>query len=511
MPTRSDEGTPATPRAQGRPRRWPAIAALAATLGLVGAAAVIRAGPGSSNGVRVVAGSNQLVNRGAAGAATRNSPAISQSPTDPRILAITDIAGRVGRPDLSTGVHVSGNGGQTWIDAKLVLPAGQTRTFEAQSAFDGQGTLFVLFSTLEGRGVVTSGLWLESSRDGGQTFSPPVRVVDRLAYQPRLVINQRSGDVHVTWLQASDTVTPEVAASPDQTSSAAATPTTPGPGFGAPPNPIKMATSQDGGATFGEPAQVNDPRRRRVGAASPLLAPNGDVIVLYEDYGTDAADLQGMPGGVHEGTFSLVVSRSTDGGATFSTEEVAESSVVPSERFLAFLPRFPSLAVDPRNGALYVAWSDTRNGDADVFVRRSDDKGKTWSGPVRVDNHKGSPGQQQYLPKVAVAPDGRVDVLFLDSDDQPDKLATTAVLASSVDGANTWSAVAVSDEVFDARLGPRNAQGETGPGTDAAAGTTLGLVSTTDTAYAVWADSRRGKADTQRQDVFFAPVRVGPE
>jgi glycosyltransferase involved in cell wall biosynthesis len=49
------------------------------------------------------------------------------------------------------------------------------------------------------------------------------------------------------------------------------------------------------------------------------------------------------------------------------------------------------MAIDPRDGALYVAWSDSRNGDLDVFVRRSDDQGKSWTGPVRVDSDDGTP------------------------------------------------------------------------------------------------------------------------
>ena len=37
---------------------------------------------------------------------------------------------------------------------------------------------------------------------------------------------------------------------------------------------------------------------------------------------------------------------------------------------------FPQIAIDPKSKRLYVTWSDYRNGDLDVFVARSDDKGK---------------------------------------------------------------------------------------------------------------------------------------
>jgi len=268
-----------------------------------------------------------------------------------------------------------------------------------------------------------------------------------------------------------------------------------------------MASSGDGGATFTVRAEVSDPRRRRVGAASPVVAPGGDIFVLYQDYGSDVADFEGLPGEVHEGAFSLVMSRSRDGGSTFADTGVVESTVVGSERFLVFLPKFPSLAVDPRDCTLYVAWSDIRNGDADVFVRRSDDRGKTWSRGVRVDNAEDSPRQQQYLPKVAVAPDGRVDVLFLDRDDRSEPVRTTAVLSSSGDKGGAWHAVTVSDQPFDARVGPRNEARDQDPRI-AETGANLGLVSTVDADFAVWADSRRGSLDRGQQDLFAAPVRV---
>ncbi|MDQ3569666.1 MAG: glycoside hydrolase [Actinomycetota bacterium] len=510
MNTEVDPRTPTSPADggppssdTGDPRRKRVLAgALAFTLGLLVLAGALWWVLGRS-GVRLKAGPNQPVNQDASMVSAHNSPTIAVSPTDRRFLAV---AGRIDRPNYSASVHVSQDGGQTWSDSKLALPPGQSRPFEPQPAFDGQGSLFVLFSTLEAQGVIPNGLWLERSEDGGRTFSPPVKVADRFTYQPRLVINQASGNVHVTWLQASEAVVPEVAASLDQTSSEK-----PAPGLGPPPNPIVMATSRDGGATFSERAQVSDPRRERVGAASPAIAPNGDLYVLYQDYGADVTDFRGLPGGVHRGAFSLVMSRSTNTGSSFSTAGVAESAAVPFERFLVFLPKFPSLAIDPRNGTLYVAWSDNRNGDADVFVRHSDDGGRTWSRLARVDNHEDEPRHQQYLPKVDVAPNGRVDVLFLNGNDRSERLLTLAVLASSVDGGRTWEAIAVSSDAFDARIGPHNGPRDADGRGQADTGTTLGLVSTDDAAYTVWADSRRGTTETGSQDLFFAPVRVTRE
>ena len=477
-----------------RRRPWRAVAGLLVlALGLALIIETVWSRLGDSDRLLVAAGPNRPVNQDTGSVAAHNSPDVVVSPVDPRTMAV---AGRVDRPDFSAGVHVTRDGGQTWSDSVLILPAGQSRPYQPQLAFDARGTLFVLFSTLEGQGVVPGGLWLEGSRDGGRTFSVPVQVASRFAYQPRLLIDQTSGNVHVTWLQATEAVIPEVATSFNPSLGKRS------PGLGPPPNPVVMATSYDGGVTFSSRAQVSDPTRQRVGAATPARAPNGDLYVLYQDYGDDVADFQGLEGPVHSGRFSLVLARSTDSGRSFATAGLAEEGVVPSERFLVYLPRFPSLAIDQQSGSLYVAWSDTRRGDPDVFVRRSDDGARSWSKPVMVGNDKGNPRQAQFLPKLAVAPNGRVDLLYLDQRGSADKLPTAAVLATSVDKGETWGTIALSDDTFDARIGPRNEQDE------ADLGTNLGLFSTNDGAFAAWADARRGTVDTDKQDLFFAPVRI---
>ena len=59
----------------------------------------------------------------------------------------------------------------------------------------------------------------------------------------------------------------------------------------------------------------------------------------------------------------------------------------------------PTLAVDRTNGPfrgwLYVVWNDTRNGDADVYLTSSPDRGTTWTAPVRVNDDDVGGGTDQ--------------------------------------------------------------------------------------------------------------------
>jgi hypothetical protein len=73
----------------------------------------------------------------------------------------------------------------------------------------------------------------------------------------------------------------------------------------------------------------------------------------------------------------------------------------------------PDIAVNRNTGELYIVWQDTRfnNGLVGVVVSRSGDGGSTWSDPVPVNTIE---SVQAFLPVVAVNEDGTVGVLYYD-------------------------------------------------------------------------------------------------
>jgi hypothetical protein len=115
-------------------------------------------------------------------------------------------------------------------------------------------------------------------------------------------------------------------------------------------------------------------------------------------------------------------------------------------------------------------------------------------------------GRSQYLPRVGVAPDGRVDVAYYDRRSDPNDVMTDVSLASSTDrGASFPTQVRVTDRRFSSRVGPE------GPGGEADLGTRIGLVSVEDRALAVWTDTRNGSVASARQDIYAAVVVDLPE
>jgi hypothetical protein len=140
----------------------------------------------------------------------------------------------------------------------------------------------------------------------------------------------------------------------------------------------------------------------------------------------------------------LWIAVSRNGGATFSAPRLVmemQSLPVPGLRTGDTVPMF---AVAP-DGTLYATWQDVRfsNGKrTDVLVTSSRDEGQTWSMPVKA-NDTPAGAQDAFTPAIAVDARGRVGILYYDlRDDTSTKdgaFMTTEWLTTSTDGGRTWS------------------------------------------------------------------------
>jgi hypothetical protein len=445
---------------------------------LAAGAVVLLVGRGGPDQIAVRAGADRLLTVHAERLAAHDSPTIVRSPTEPSRLVVAE---KVDRPAFAAALHVSGDGGRSWDDVRFPTPAGEDRPYAPDLAWAPDGRLFMSFVTLQGKGNSPGAVWVTQSRSGGRTWAAPRRVVGPNAFQVRLAVDPEGGDLFLTWLQASDAAVGCANC------------------FGAVRLPILASRSADGGRTWSAPAQVSRSKRLRVGAPVPAVLPDGRLVVLYYDFKGDRVDWENLRRGPYRGTFELVMSRSRRRGTSFE-ETVVEPRVVPRGRFLVYLPRFPALAADPERGTLYAAWPDARAGTRDILLRRSEDDGSSWSQPRRIG--PASPGGQS-LPRLAVAPGGRVDLAYLEGSGDDRGATTRARFATSFDQGRSWSSLALSSRVFDAAVGPEGAPGVTDQGTR------VGLVSSDPDAFAVWTDARRGTPVTGKLDIFFAPVAIG--
>lgn len=466
-----------------RRRPWALVGSALVAIG----AGVFVLGSTSSDADAPVVGANRPVNTGATDEldiTSHNSPTVVRSPVDPDRLAV---ANRIDTPRFSCALHVSADAGTTWSRTAVPFPSGEeepARCYAPDVAFGPDGRLYLSFVTLRGVGNTPSALWVVSSADGGTTLSTPLRVAGALTFQVRIATDPgMAGRVYLSWLQADTTALHAL------------------PNTG---NPVVVVRSDDHGRSWTRPARVSPPSRARVVAPSTAVGRDGRLHLSYLDLGDDRLDYhgghEGRGGPPYGGTWALVVARSDDQGATWD-EVVVDEAVVPTERFIVFLPPSPSLAVDGRH--VYVAFHDASLGDADVWVWTSADAGESFSQRRRVNDTPRADGTAQYLATLAVAPKGRLDVVYYDRRADDEDVMNHVSLQSSDDrGRSFGRPLRLSEVAFDSRIGYGGERGLPD------LGSRLGLLSADRRVLAVWSDTRAGTPASQKQDLAMAIVAL---
>jgi len=156
----------------------------------------------------------------------------------------------------------------------------------------------------------------------------------------------------------------------------------------------------------------------------------------------------------------------------------------------------------PGRGNVYVLASVMRKSNtdpADVMFTRSTDGGVTWDPPVRI-NDDASMLDYQWLGTMSVAPNGRIDAVWLDTRQDPWNLHEKSALyySYSEDQGVTWSVNVQLSEVFDPHIG--------WPGTppQKKMGDYFDMVSDEGGAHLAWANTLNGE-----EDVYYAYITPG--
>jgi hypothetical protein len=248
--------------------------------------------------------------------------------------------------------------------------------------------------------------------------------------------------------------------------------------------PIVFQRSTDGGRSWSPIVHLSHPPNTQNQGTTVAVGPRGEVYVAWEDFHKD----------------QILFTRSLDCGQTFDMER-GMTSIVPVPEPLpgsAYrLDSFPRMAVSQTTGSIFITWADYRTGNADVLLARSTDRGVGWSVPARVNdvttNH-------QIFPAITTF-DGRVDVSFYDSRNDPGgKLLDIYYAQSNDDGRTFLPNVRVTDAAFDPNLGI------TGGGA-AFLGDYNGIASNAAGAHPIWADNRNVSPTALRdQDIYTATI-----
>ncbi len=257
-------------------------------------------------------------------------------------------------------------------------------------------------------------------------------------------------------------------------------------GGGAANQKVHINRSTDGGATWSANNNIS-------GALGSYLdqgvniqtGPAGEVYTAWAVY----------PGPGLSDEKSIGFSKSTDGGATFSTAV----NIITNIRGIRVTGcgksmranSFPSMAVDnsfgPNRGTIYIVWTNVgvpginTGTDVDIYMIKSSNGGTTWSTPVKVNGGPTGVGKKHYFGWITCDPKtGTLSVIFYD-DRNVSSTQVEAWVATSCDGGNNWIDFRVSDVAFTPNVG-----------TGGYFGDYLGISAYDNVVYPVWTDNRNG-------------------
>lgn len=296
-------------------------------------------------------------------------------------------------------LQISNDRGTTWGSPKVIYPAGASTGGQWDSQIvvdpvDGQ-TVYASFMQNNKSDIIVA-----KSTDFGVTWSYVIAdATNSGTDKPILAV--RGPDVFVTYNHA-------------QT--------------------IWGAYSHDGGATFTE-VKIN--QNGRLGwslAGGGTITPNGNAYFAWAGYESN---------GGAKGKVNLFVSRSTDGGATWTTQAIDVSASPPDCSTLlcgwAFLGAQLVMTSDT-DGNLYLLWNagSTARGPERIYFAKSIDGGNTYSAKVDV---SGAPaGTHHAFPAIAATGTGDVRISWMDARAANGGIDKWNVYyRSSTNGGSTWS------------------------------------------------------------------------
>ncbi len=197
---------------------------------------------------------------------------------------------------------------------------------------------------------------------------------------------------------------------------------------------LYIAYSSNGGATWSAPIKVNDGTTKfeRVIGAYPAVDHNTGVVYdSWHDYAKNIIFVdKSTDGGVSWGTD--VAAATTHAGFGKDIGCVGGRAQGPAH----------ALKVGP-SGALYLVYADpvTSRG-FDILLTKSTNGGATWSTPVVLNDDTGS--ADQFHPTLSVESNGlggdKVTVSFYDRRDDPSNCLAYVYATQSTDSGATWSA-----------------------------------------------------------------------
>ena len=296
--------------------------------------------------------------------------------------------------------------------------------------------------------LLTSAILVSKSADGGDTWSEPTTLISETSafhFNDKESITADPGNASIVYAVWDRSRFPSEHADFNALRSAAFR------------GPATFSRTTNGGATWSMPRNIMPTNANLFTIGNQIaVLPDGSLVDVFELF--HGSGRQPSP---NQYTESLM--RSTDKGLTWSQviDISLDRSVAVRDPDTGAAVRagagLPDVAVDPKNGTIYVVWSDSRFSGGvrdDVALSKSTDGGRTWSAPVKV--NKTPLPVAAFTPSVDVAADGTIGVTYYDfrnNTPAPGAL-TDAFIVHSHNGGATWRENRLTPTSFDIEQAP---------------------------------------------------------
>ena len=338
------------------------------------------------------------------------------------LFAIT-LGQTVGETLSSVSVTINNNGTSTVAGSDLasvsVYKDTGNGTFDPAVDYDNAGNFYYSFGGAPLSGSYPNSIAVSKSTNGGTTWNTPVAVTfntNRFFDDKYYIAVDRSASafanrVYVSWDRNSGN---------NQL--------------------LYISYSSNGGTSWSAPIKVNDGTSKfeRVIGAYPAVAQQtaggvaaGTVFDSWHDYAQNKIFVdKSTNGGVSWGTD--VAAATTHAGFGANIGCVGGRSQGPAH----------ALKVGP-SGTLYLVYADPVTGRGfNILLTRSTNGGATWSTPVSLNDDTGT--ADQFHPTLSVEPNGtggdKITVSFYDRRDDPSNCLAYVYATQSTDNGATWAA-----------------------------------------------------------------------
>ena len=341
-------------------------------------------------------------------------------PSDPNIIFASANTIKFNPFFISEGIYLSTDGGTTWTGNDTCTGAPiQFHGGDPGVAIDKNGT-FILTRL----GITPFvGLYSHFSTDNGMTWSDQKTIADHDLERATIgsdgsPTSSFYGRTYAAWVRF------------------------------APPYPVYLSYTDDGGVNWSTPDQINNPTKRNAG---------GDI-----DIGNDGKVHVCWAGVADQSPFTEILvghASSTNGSSSWTIQESAFAmngiqGILPQKQNIR-VNGLPRIAIDKsggvRNGWIYIVTTQKNlspaGSDPDIILNRSSDGGATWSSGIRVNQDALNNGKIQYFPAIVVDNNGGVNIVYYD-DRMTSSDSSGLFLSRSTDGGDTWADVEISDHHF---------------------------------------------------------------